>query len=187
MGKIYLLISNLIPIFIFPLLIFGCSMQKEISPSDLALLIESGSEINPKMETLHVLCPRYNRISQVSNTVIWEAPQGLKGYYRFNDSSDGTMYGTGNYPDEWKKAEKDNVIDMRNELPLVFYKIGRVQKINGKLTMVLPVGTHLIFKQPEPFSGANEQIIIKLPEIPQKADLHIYNDIQSQYLPEKQK
>ena len=178
--------SKLMLVFIFLFVMLGCSMQKEISLFDLVLRIESGSKINPNMETLYILCPKYNRISQVSHTIMWKAPQGLEGYYRFNDPSDGTMYGNGNYPGEWKKAEEDNVVDMRNELPLVFYKIGKVQRTNGKLTMVLSVGTHLIFKRPEPFSGANEQIIIELREIPQKADLHIYKDIQSQYLPEKQ-
>lgn len=156
------------------IVISGCALPRQVSQKDLILWIESGNDINPNMETL---CVRYNRISKDEiltmggHTIMWEAPGGLSGYYRFNDPTDGGVYGNGNWKEDWEKAEADGVVDMAKELPMIYYRIGEVQRVGGKLRLNFPKGTRLIFEPPEPFSGANYYVIIKLPEIPRKANL----------------
>jgi hypothetical protein len=171
--------------FIFGILIIGilfisgCAISKQISEDDLVIWKKLGNEINPGMETL---CVKYKRIPKeiitTGHTIAWNAPGGLSGYYRFTDPSDGTMYGSGNWPEEWKKANTDGVVDMNKELPLAYYQIGKVKKVGEKLMLELPKRSRLIFKPPEPFSGTNYYIIIELPSIPPKADSKVYSNKQ---------
>jgi hypothetical protein len=161
----------LIILFIGILFLSGCAVTKQIPKDDLVVWITKGNDIVPGMESLHV---RYRGVpkaeaSHNGHSIIWKTPVGLSGVYRFNDPSDGAIYGDGNWQEEWKRAAADNEIHP-GELPLVYYLIGYVRQVNGKLQLAFPNKTRLIFQPPKPFSVANHYIIIELPDVPPKAD-----------------
>ena len=153
----------------------GCAYRRQILSKDLIITLTKGNDIVPGMDTIKV---RYRGVSVADNfrghSIIWQAPGGLAGFYRFNDPSDGAVYGSGNWQEEWKKAMEDNII-YANEVSTVYYRIGTlVDAGGGRLQLVFPNKTRLIFTPPKMFCPSSYSICIELPEVPPKADSRFY-------------